>query len=109
MHIVVFVTARDKAEAERIAKGLLEARLIACANILDGIKSMFWWEGKIDQSQEALLILKSRKDRFPHIVKKVKSLHNYDLPEIIALPVIEGSKDYLAWINASVQSRCAGE
>lgn len=109
MHIVVFVTARDKAEAERIAKGLLEARLIACVNILDGIKSMFWWEGKIDQSQEALLILKSQKSCFPQIVEKVKSLHSYDLPEIIALPVIEGSKDYLAWINASVQSRCAGE
>lgn len=109
MHIVVFVTARDKAEAERIAKGLLEARLIACVNILDGIKSMFWWEGKIDQSQEALLILKSQKSCFPQIVEKVKSLHSYDLPEIIALPVIEGSKDYLAWINASVQSRRAGE
>jgi periplasmic divalent cation tolerance protein len=104
MHIVVFVTARDKAEAEKIAQELLKARLIACANIVDGIKSIFWWEGKVDQSQEALLILKSQKSRFPQIVKKVKSLHSYDLPEIIALPIVDGSKDYLAWIDSSVQA-----
>ncbi len=105
MYIVVFVTAKDKSEAERIAQGLLEAKLVACVNILDGVKSMFWWEGKVDHSQEALLILKSRKDRFSHIVEKVKSLHSYDLPEIIALPIIEGSKDYLAWIDSSVQTK----
>ena len=103
MHIVVFVTAKDKAEAERIARGLLEDKLVACVNILDGVKSMFWWEGKVDQSPEALLILKSRKDRFSHIVKKVKSLHSYDLPEIIAMPIVEGSEDYLDWIDSSVQ------
>lgn len=105
MYIVVFVTAKDKVEAERIARGLLEDKLVACVNILDGVKSMFWWEGKVDESQEALLILKSRKDRFSHIVKKVKSLHSYDLPEIIAMPIVEGSKDYLGWIGSSVQTK----
>ena len=101
-HIVVFVTARDKKEAAGIARGLLEARLVACANIMEGVSSLFWWEGKIDSGSEVLLILKSRKPLLKKIVGKVKSLHSYQTPEIIAMPIVGGSKDYLAWIDSSV-------
>ena len=101
--IIVFVTTKDKKEANKIAHGLLEAKLIACANIIDGVQSLFWWQGKIDSSKEALLVLKTKKNLFKKISVKVKSLHSYQTPEIIALPIADGSKDYLAWINSSIK------
>jgi periplasmic divalent cation tolerance protein len=100
-YIVVLVTAKDKKEAEKIARGLLEAKLIACANIVKGIQSLFWWQGKIDSSQEVLLVLKTKKNLFKKIIAKVRSLHSYQTPEIIALPIIAGSEDYLDWIDSS--------
>ena len=99
MYIVVFVTTKNIEEAEKIARKLVEEKLVACANILNGVKSIFQWEGKMDHAQETLLILKSRQELFPKIVKAVKSVHSYQLPEIIALPIVEGSEDYLNWIK----------
>lgn len=99
MHIVVLVTASSKEEANKIARGLLEEKLAACVNIVEGLESRFWWQGKIDSAKEALLIIKTRKALFNKLAKKVKSLHSYTVPEIIALPIISGSKAYLDWIN----------
>lgn len=99
MHIVVLVTASSKEEANKIAQGLLEEKLAACVNILEGLESRFWWQGKIDSAKEALLIIKTRKALFNKLAKKVKSLHSYTVPEIIAFPIISGSKAYLDWIN----------
>jgi len=101
MYIVVLVTAKDKAEAEHIAQGLLEEKLIACANILEGVTSLFWWEGKIDRAQEVLLILKTKKGLFSKLKQSVKKRHSYDVPEIIALSIAEGNEDYLKWVGAS--------
>ena len=101
--IVIFVTAKDAAEAQRISRGLLEKKLIACANIVSSVNSFFWWEGKIDQSAEALVIMKSQKRCFPKIVSAVKKIHSYSVPEIIALPIVDGSRDYLDWIKASTR------
>ena len=100
-YIVVLVTAKDKKEAGKIAKGLLEAKLIACANIVEGVQSLFWWQGKIDSSKEVYLILKTKKILFKKVAVKVKSLHSYQTPEIIALPIVNGSEDYLDWISSS--------
>ena len=100
-HIVVLVTAKDKKEAEKISRGLLEAKLIACANIIEGVRSLFWWQGKIDSSKEVLLVLKTKKGLFKKISTKVRSLHSYQTPEIIALPLVAGSKDYLDWVGSS--------
>jgi periplasmic divalent cation tolerance protein len=100
--IVVLITAKDKKEAAKIAKGLLEAKLIACANIIDGVQSLFWWQGKIDSSREVLLILKTKKVLFKKVSVKVRSLHSYQTPEIIALPIVDGSEPYLDWIDSSV-------
>ena len=102
-YIIVLVTAKDKKEASKIARGLLQAKLIACANILEGVQSLFWWQGKVDQAQEALIVLKTKRTLFKSVAVKVKSLHSYTTPEIIALPIIEGSKDYLKWIEDSVK------
>ena len=100
-YIVVLVTAKDKKEAGKIARGLLRAKLIACANIVKGVQSLFWWQGKIDSSKEVLLILKTKKILFKKVLNQVKSLHSYQTPEIIALPIVNGSKDYLRWLDCS--------
>lgn len=103
MYIIVFITAGSKEEAQKIAKGLLENKLAACVNIIENIGSHFWWQGKIDNAQEALLIIKTRKTLFNKLVNKVKSLHSYDVPEIIALPIIAGNKQYLDWLSDSTK------
>jgi periplasmic divalent cation tolerance protein len=100
-YIIVLVTSKDKKEASKIANGLLEAKLVACANIVNGVRSVFWWQGKIDSSNEVLLVLKTKKTLFKKISAKVKSLHSYQTPEIIALPIVNGSEDYLNWIKSS--------
>ena len=95
----VFVTCQSKKEADSIASSLLNKRLIACANIVPGVKSKFWWNGKIDTAKEFLVILKAERRSFKKIEKEVKRLHSYEVPEIIAIPIIAGSKEYLGWIE----------
>jgi len=102
MYIVIFVTCANKEEAKRIATGLIKNKLAACVNIIDKIESFFWWQGKIDTAREVLLIIKSRKAKLAKVIKLVKSLHSYAVPEIIALPIISGYKPYLNWIDDSV-------
>lgn len=103
MNIVIFVTAANKKEADRIAAVLLKEKLAACINIIGGVNSLFWWQGEIDNAKEALLIIKTRKGLINKLIKKVKSLHSYEVPEIIALPIIAGNKKYLDWINESTR------
>lgn len=103
MHIVIYITCKNKAEAQTIAGKLLEEKLIACANIIPGILSMYWWEGKVNTDEEMLMVIKTRKTLFPKIVKQVRALHSYTVPEIIALPIAAGHKDYLNWINDSTK------
>ena len=103
-YIIIFVTAKNKAEAKKIANGLLKDRLIACANIVDGVESLFSWQGKIDHGKEVLMILKTQQKLFKKVAAKVKGLHSYTTPEIIALPIIAGSKDYLKWMDEVTRS-----
>ena len=103
MYTIVFITASKSKEAEKIAKSLLESKLAACINIIPKVKSYFWWEGKIDRADELLLIVKTRKPLLDKLIKKVKSLHSYTVPEIVAFPIICGNKDYLKWINDSTK------
>jgi len=99
----VLVTAKDTSEAKRIAKALLEVKLIACANIIKDVQSLFFWDGKINKASEVLLVLKSKRSLFHKIVKVVKSVHSYEVPEIIALPIINGYNPYLKWIDRSTR------
>lgn len=103
MYIIIFITASGKKEAKAIAGSLLKSRLTACVNIIEGMESLFWWKGKIDSSREALLIVKTKKEKLARIIKLVKDTHTYDLPEIIALPIISGEPEYLRWIDDSLR------
>jgi periplasmic divalent cation tolerance protein len=95
----VYITTSDKDEARRIGKQLVADRLAACINVLDGMNSMYWWEGEIQDDQEAVLIAKTRKDLMPDLIEKVKQLHSYDVPCVVSLPIMEGNPDYLQWIR----------
>ena len=99
--IVIFITAGSRAEARKIAKCLVGRRLAACVNIVPDIESVYTWKGKTETAREVLLIAKSKKRLFARIEKAVKGLHSYECPEIIALSIVDGSRDYLKWIEGS--------
>jgi len=100
--IVVFVTASSKKEGKRIITALIKKKLIACGNILNKVDSTFIWRKKIDKAKEVLIILKTKRDLFKKIAREIERLHSYEVPEIIAMPIIEGSAKYLKWIDESV-------
>jgi periplasmic divalent cation tolerance protein len=97
--IIVFMTSDDEQVAARIAEGLLAKRQAACVGIFPRGKSFYWWEGKIDSAEEFLLIAKTRRDLLEKLIETVKGIHNYEVPEIIAVPAVGGSGDYLKWID----------
>jgi len=103
MYVVIFITASGKKEAARIAAALIKNKLAACVNIVDKVESLFRWQGKADKQKEAFLIIKSKKEKLSRIIKTVKSLHSYAVPEIIAIPIAAGYKPYLKWIDDSVR------
>lgn len=99
MYLVIFITAKDKIEARKIAQGLIQDRLVACVNIVEKVESLFWWQAKVERAREALLIVKTKKKLLNKLIRLVKSLHSYKVAEIIALPIIGGNSDYLNWID----------
>lgn len=102
--IVVFVTTGSEDEAARIAKKLVGEKLAACVNILPGVRSIFQWQGKVCEENETLMIIKTHDRRFKELERTVKEEHSYDVPEIIALPILAGSKEYLGWIREETGS-----
>ena len=101
--ILVLITASNVEEAKRIAEKLVEKKLAACVNIVEKIHSIYWWQGKIEESSEALLIVKTRITKLDELIDVVKSIHSYEVPEIIALPIIGGYSTYLEWLNSSIE------
>lgn len=101
-YLVVLVTAKDKPEARRIARKLLQKKLAACVNILP-IESMFIWDDAIQEEDEVLMIVKTKTEAFDELMSTVKIAHSYDTPEIIGAPVILGSREYLKWIDYVVK------
>jgi periplasmic divalent cation tolerance protein len=97
--ILVLITAASQEEADKIARSLVAERLAACVNILPEVRSLFSWENKLSEEKEALLVVKSRRPLFRQMVRRVKALHSYTVPEIIAIPIVEGSVSYLQWIQ----------
>lgn len=97
--VVVFVTTSSIDEARKIGNTLVQERLIACVNIIPQVESIFYWQEKVCNEKEALMIIKTRKSLIDDIIKRVKSIHSYSVPEIIALPIINGSEDYLKWVG----------
>jgi len=103
MHIVIFITVGKKEEGARIARALVEERLAACVNILEGVSSVFRWKGKVEEGKECLLIVKSVDGLLDNLIKRVKELHSYATPEIISFKITGGSKEYLDWVASSVR------
>lgn len=95
----VYVTAADEAEAELIAQTVVEERLAACANLLGATKSVYWWEGKLCEGEEAALVLKTSNDRKFALIDRIKELHSYDCPAIACLPIADGNPAFLDWIE----------
>ena len=101
--IVVFTTCASKKEAQNIIGALLKKRLIACANIIGGMKSKFWWKGRIDTAKEILVMMKARAKDFKAIEKMIMRLHSYDVPEIVAVPIAAAGKSYLKWMEKEIR------
>src|SRR4030042_6816921 len=101
--IVVLVTCGSEEEALKIAHSLVEERLAACVNLISPVRSIYRWEGKIWDEKEWILFIKTQKERFEELERKVKSLTSYSVPEIIGLPIVEGSAPYLKWLEAMTQ------
>ena len=100
--IVVYVTVGSVEEGERLARALVQERLAACVNRIPAVRSIYRWQGQVEQNDEELLIIKSGKDLFASIQQSVRELHSYSVPEIIALPIVDGSQDYLKWLDEQV-------
>ena len=98
-YIVVFVIASCDSEAEKIGKSLVEERLAASVSLLPPVRSFFTWKGEFYDRQEVLLVIKTRESLFPKLRERVKGLHSYEVPEIIALPILAGSSDFLGWVD----------
>ncbi|MGA2158092.1 MAG: divalent-cation tolerance protein CutA [Dehalococcoidia bacterium] len=102
-YVVILVTASSLEEARKIAAAVLDKRKAACVNIMPGVHSSFWWKGNIDKAEESLLVIKTTAPAIKAVIDLVKANHSYTIPEIIALPVIDGNPDYLDWIQSEVQ------
>ena len=97
--VVIFCTVPNKAEAKKISNALVSERLAACVSTVDKISSIFSWNGELCSESELLLVIKTRAELFDKIEAVIKAFHSYNVPEIIALPIITGSKEYLGWIE----------
>jgi periplasmic divalent cation tolerance protein len=100
---LVLTTAGSKEEAQKIAHALVERHLAACVNIVPQIESVYRWEGKIEEAQEWLLIIKTTRDAFAKLRDAIQELHSYELPECICIPIEDGSEAYLSWLGEAVQ------
>lgn len=99
MNVVVYMTCKDADEARAIGRALVEERLCACANIIDGMSSFYWWDGAVQSEREAVLIVKTKESLVPELTARVKALHSYKVPCVVALPILGGNEDFLNWIE----------
>jgi len=100
--IVLFITTATAEEAQQISNVLLNQRKAACVNIMPNVTSLFWWQDKIESANENLLIVKTKASLLDEVVRLVIENHSYEIPEVIALPIIGGNQDYLEWIYKEV-------
>lgn len=103
-YVVIFITTGADEEAQLISRVLLEQKKAACVNIIPEVNSLFWWKSKIDSSRESLLVVKTKASLVDEVVQVVKEVHSSDVPEIIALPIVGGSRDYLDWIDKELEN-----
>lgn len=101
-YIIVYCTCPDENSAQAIASKLIQAKIAACVSLIPAVRSYYWWQGKVEQACEVQLQIKSKKDCFEQITQLVRSIHPYEVPQIIAVPIEAGDKDYLTWIDNTV-------
>jgi len=97
--VVVMVTTSNQEEAAKIAEHVVQSRLAACASTIPTVRSTYWWEGKIMNDQESLVLIKTTSDKYPSLQETIQTLHSYKVPEIVAIPVVEGLPPYLEWVK----------
>ena len=102
--LLVLTNCPDAAVAERIARTLVELKLAACVNQLAPVQSIYRWQGEVQHDSELLLLIKTRGECYPALEARIRELHSYEVPEIIAVPLQRGSESYLAWLDASVDT-----
>ena len=102
--IVILSACDSEEQATRLARHLVEQRLAACVNILPNVRSIYRWEGKLEDSAEWMLVIKSRRDLFPALRAEIEKMHSYEVPEIIALPVVDGAEAYLGWLEHELKA-----
>jgi periplasmic divalent cation tolerance protein len=102
-YVVILVTCGNKKEAENIANQLLNEKLIACANIVGPVSSHFHWKGKVESAEEFLALMKTRANLFDAVAERVRAMHSYEVPEVLALPVVDGSSEYLDWMRSNLK------
>ena len=96
---LIYITASGMEEAETVGRALVSERLAACVNIIENMKSMYWWDGEIQDDREVIIIAKTRESLVPELIEKVKSIHSYDCPCVVSLPVLDGNKAFLEWVD----------
>ena len=101
--IVVLTSCAAKADAERLARALVEGRLAACVNVVPGVRSVYHWKGAMESGEEFLLIIKTSRDLFGPLREEMEKLHPYELPELLALPVVAGAENYLSWLQSNLR------
>lgn len=106
--VVVFSTCSSGEEAEKIAEALIKERRAACISAISSVRSIYWWKGKIEQAEEVLLIIKTKKTLMDEVIKLIKKNHSYTVPEIIAVPIVAGNPDYLKWLRSEVKKKAKG-
>lgn len=103
-YIQIYTTTENKDDAGMIAKRVVENRLAACAQVVGPITSTYWWEGAIEETEEWCCIMKSRKNLYEELEKAILDVHPYDVPEIVAVPIVSGSQKYIQWLNKEVET-----
>lgn len=96
---LVYMTASDKEEAEKIGRALIESHLAACVNIMDKATSLFWWDGQVQSEEECVFLAKTSRDRLRGLIKEVERLHSYEVPCVVALPILDGNPEFIKWIK----------
>ncbi len=103
MYALVYITTSGEEESKKIGKMVVEERLAGCVNIIPTIESFYWWKGEIEEDNESILIAKTKVSNVENIIKRVKEIHSYENPAILAIPIINGSKEYLDYLDAEIR------
>jgi periplasmic divalent cation tolerance protein len=102
MYSIIYITTSGSQEARKIARTLLEEKLVACANIIPRIESLYWWQGEIEEDEESLLLVKTSSKQVDTVIERVKEIHSYDIPCVVEIRIDKGSEDYLHWLEESL-------